>query len=153
MARASSLEIREAVADQIRNHYSVEITDLDIQVEPRMVFNPTPPTIDLVPNTPARDPDTEAFFGPGDEVHGAYRFHIRLRVAGDETAQQELLFGAMDETDDLCLANALLDDPTLNGYAGSVSVDAPTGFEIAQDLVEKPLLSVRFPVIIIAGDS
>lgn len=149
MARASSLQVREAVADQLRSHYSEEITDLDIQVEPRMVFNPIPPTFDLVPNTPAMDPDTEAF----GEVHGAFRFHIRLRVAGDEISQQELLFSAMDETDDLCVAMALLEDVTLNGYAASVSVDAPTGFELAQDLTEKPLLSVRFPVTIIAGDS
>lgn len=149
MARASSLEIREAVADQIRSHYTAQVTDLDVQVEPRLVFNPTPPTIDIMPNTPARDPDTE---GMGD-VHGAYRFFVRLRVAGDEEAQQELLYAAMDETDDLCLALALLDEPTLNGYADSVNVEAPTGFEIAQDLVEKPLLSVRFPVTIIAADS
>lgn len=149
MARASSLEIREAMADQIRAHYAAEITDLDIQVEPRIVFNPTPPTIDLQPNTPARDADSAGF----GEVDGAFRFYVRLRVAGDEEAQQELLFAAMDETDDMCVANALLDDPTLNGYAASVFVEAPTGFELAQDVTDRPLLSVRFPVTVIAGHS
>lgn len=149
MARASSLEIREAMADQIRNHYSAEITDLAFQVEPRMVFNPSPPTIDIQPNTPARDSDSAGF----GEVDGAYRFYVRLRVSGDEAAQQELLYGAMDETDDLCVANALLDDPTLNGYAASVSVEAPTGFELAMDISERPLMSVRWPVLVIAGHS
>lgn len=148
MAQATSLQIREALADALRTHYTAEITDLDIQVEPRMVFNPTPPTFDIIPNTPARDPATE---GMGD-VHGAFRFHVRLRVAGDEEAQQELLYAAMDETDDLCVAAALYEDQ-FGGYIGDISVEAPTGFELAQDLTEKPLLSVRFPVLVIAGES
>lgn len=141
--------IMDAMADQIRDHYAAEIDDLDLQVEPRFVYNPTPPTVDIYPGTPGRDDATWAF----DELGGGYRFVVRVRVAGDEDAQQDLLIAFMDDTDDLCIAAALMDDPTLNGYANSVSVEAPTGFQLYPDLTDKPLLGVQWPVLVIAGES
>lgn len=142
-------EIMVAMADQIRSHYASAIDDLDLQVEPKFVYNPSPPTIDIYPGTPGRDSNTAAF----DDLDGAYRFVVRARVAGDQDAQQELLIAFMDDTDDLCIAFALMDDPTLNGYANSVSVESPTGFQLYPDLVPAPLLGVQWPVTVIAGQS
>lgn len=142
-------QIMDAMADQIRDHYIAEIDDLDLQVEPRFVYNPTPPTVDIYPGTPGRDEATAAF----DDINGGYRFVVRVRVAGDEAAQQDLLIAFMDDTDDLCIAHALMDDSTLNGYAASVDVEAPTGFQLYPDLTDKPLLGVQWPVLVIAGQS
>lgn len=141
--------LMDVMADTIRAHYEAEVDDLDLQVEPRFVYNPTPPTVDIYPGTPGRDEATAAF----DDISGAYRFVVRVRVAGDESAQQDLLIAFMDDTDDLCIAHALMDDPTLNGYANSVDVQAPSGFQLYPDLTDRPLLGVQWPVLVIAGES
>lgn len=149
MALAGLEDIWDALADQIRSVYAAAITDLDVQVEPGMVFNATPPTVDVYPGTPGRDEASAAF----DEINGGYNFVVRVRVAGDEDSQQRLLIQFMDDTNDLCVAAALYEDPTLNGLAASVDVGTPTGWQLYPDLTDKPLLGVQWPVLVIAGQS
>lgn len=140
--------IWEALADQLRDAYS-SITDLDVQVEPGMIYNATPPSVDVWPGTPGRDEQSAAF----DDINGGYNFVVRVRVSGDEYAQQRLLIQFMDDTNDLCVAEALMEDPTLNGLAASLYVGTPTGWQLYPDLTPIPLLGVQWPVLVIAGQS
>lgn len=148
MALASMEDIWEALADQLRTAYA-SVTDLDVQVEPGMVYNASPPTVDVWPGTPGRDEFTAAF----DDISGGYNFVVRVRVSGDEYAQQRLLIQFMDDTNDLCVAAVLMEDPTLNGLAASVDVGTPTGWQLYPDLTPTPLLGVQWPVLVIAGQS
>jgi len=114
---ATKRQLREAIADQIRNVF--DGGDLDVQVEPRFCLEPTPPTIDVYSAPFARDPDSAGF---GD-ISGAYLFTVRARIgtaAYDET--YDWLEETMDDASDISLAAALLDDPTLNGYASDLDV-------------------------------
>ena len=93
MARATMAEIMEAMADQIREAL-LSVTDVAVQVEPRMVLNPSPPTIDIYPGDDSRDPSSAGF----DDVAGGYFFTVRARVStADETAGQDLLLAFMDD--------------------------------------------------------
>ena len=99
------------------------------QVAMGMVLNPSPPTVDVYVTDPARDFSTAAF---GD-VAGAYQITVRARVqTADNDAGQDLLIAFMDDTDDLCLPLAILDEPTLNGKAASshlVSISGHRAYE------------------------
>lgn len=106
------------------------VTDVSVQVEPRRVFNPSPPTIDVYPADPFRILEGA---GMGD-VHGACVFTVRARVhTADTDAGQDVLLAFMDDDDDLCVARALLDEPTLNGYAMDLDVDGPSGYRVYVD--------------------
>jgi len=119
-------DILTEMADQIRTHV-VTVTDVDVQVEDRIVVNPTPPTIDMWPGTPSNDPEPRGFSAAGLEEGELVT--IRARVdANDNVANQDLLLALMDPEDDLCLVQALYDEPTLNGTATDVNLESRTGF-------------------------
>ncbi len=104
-------QILDEMAAEIRNVVS-QVSGVDIQVEPRMVLNPTPPCIDLYPGDPSMDPETAAF----GELVGGELITIRARVqTADDVAGQDLLLAFMDDEDPLSIAAAVTDDPTLNG--------------------------------------
>ena len=114
-------DIVTAMADQIRS--VVDSSGFPIQVEPQYVIVPTPLTVDIYPGDVSRDADTRAF---GDD--GGYLFTVRARInTPDFDSAYDALLSLMDDDDALCLALALLDGPTLNGYASSVDVRDPTG--------------------------
>lgn len=114
MADTGLREILEEIVDALTDFVST--SDITIQVEMGMVLNPSPPTVDVFVTDPARD-FTAAGFG---DVAGAYQITIRARVqTADNDAGQDLLVSFMDDTDDLCLPLALLDEPTLNQKAAS----------------------------------
>jgi len=114
----------DELADQIRAAV-VAVTDIDIQVEPRMVMSPSPPSIDIYPAPDSRD-TTSAGYG---DLDGAYMLTVRARVdPSDHDAGQDVLLAFMDDEDDLCIAAAIEDDPTLNGLAASVDVVSTSGF-------------------------
>lgn len=103
-----------------------QVTDVDVQVEPRMVINPSPPTIDMWPGDPATDPETAAF----GESRGGLLVTVRVRVSPvDHDAGQDLLLAFGDDEDELSLINALTDDPTLNGH-GSLDVQNQSGWNL-----------------------
>lgn len=97
----------------------------NVQVTSRMNFNPTPPSIDIYPGDPSREEQTAAF----DDISGSLLFNVRARVGtADHEAGQEVLLALMDDEDDWCIAAALLDDPTLNGYATAVDLSSMSGY-------------------------
>lgn len=126
-------------------------SDLDIQIVPRMNFNPSPLSIDMFPGDPFRD--TEAA-GMGD-INGAIIFTVRARcTTADFEAGQDVLLALMDDNDDLSVARALMDDYTLNGLASSVYVTGPSGFQRFDDGGGTgALLGVQWGVQILAIES
>jgi hypothetical protein len=99
--------------------------DEDYQVEGRMILNPTTPSIDVYPGDPSRGDDSAGFV----DLNGEHIFTVRARVStNDHEANQNILIDLMDDENDLCIAAALEDDPTLNGHASSVFVRQVTGY-------------------------
>jgi hypothetical protein len=116
VARAGLQDIITALADQIRSVLE-QVDEIDVQVEPRWVVVPSPLTVDVYFGDPSRD-DASAGF---DDVSGAYILTVRARInTPDFDAAYDILVALADDTDDLSLAMAILDEPTLNGYAGSL---------------------------------
>lgn len=149
MAQAGLEQILVAMADQLRN--ATALADVDVQVEHRVVFNPTPPTVDLQVGDTSRDEQSAAF----DDVSGAYIVTVRARVGmADGDAGQDLLLAFMDDTNDLSLAEALLDDPTLNGYASSIHVRDFSGHRLYEHPSgEGAYLGFQFTVYVLAAES
>jgi hypothetical protein len=88
MANAGLRTIRDEMADQIRAAMAA-VTDIDVQVEPRWVPNPTPPCIDMYPGASPRDRETAAMSADDDE---GYYITVRARVTtADSDAGQDLL--------------------------------------------------------------
>ncbi len=113
----------DEMADQIRN--AVGGADWDFQVSPRMLLKPTTPSIDVLVGPRARGNDAAGF---GD-LFGEHLFIVRARVApNDHEANQDLMLDLLDDESDICIAAALLDDPTLNGSATSMDIQEITGF-------------------------
>jgi hypothetical protein len=123
---ATLAAILDEMSDAIRN-VVVQVTDVDTQVEPRMVLNPSPPCIDMYPGDPSTDPETAAF---GEEIGGEL-ITVRVRVdTADNEAGQNLLLAFMDDEDPLSIVNALADEPTLNGLASSLDVRGRSGYAL-----------------------
>ena len=147
---ASLRQILDELADQIRNVYEAA-DEIDVQVEPRLVPNPTPPTIDMYPADLPRDPDTAAY---GD-LAGAYLITVRARIAtNDADAMQDLLVDMMDDQHDLSLLGAAFDDETLNGYASSMDLRDQTGFRVYEDTAGLgAYVGFQFTALVFPGDS
>jgi hypothetical protein len=126
-------------------------SDYEIAVYPGMLFNPTTTAIDIYPDEPFRD---EATAGMGD-IDGGYRFVVRARTGlNDLDAGQSILLALMDDFDDICLAAAVSDDPTLNGMASDVFVSGPSGFRPFRDLGgEGTMAGVVWNVLVLAAQS
>jgi hypothetical protein len=108
------------------------VTDVTVQVEPRMIPNPTPPTIDIFPGDTPRDRESAAMADWDDD---GYFITVRVRVAtADNFAGQDLLLAFVDPTDPLSIGQALYDEPTLNGYAADLDIVAQTGYIAIPDL-------------------
>jgi hypothetical protein len=150
MAVASLSEIMDALADQIRS-VLVNVTDVDIQVEPRLIVSPSPPTIDIFPGDIPREPNTAGF----DDLAGAYVLTVRARVAtGDNEAGQDLLIAFMDDLNDLSVAQAIMDEPTLNGNAGDTYVREPSGFRVyPTPSGDGQLIGCQWDAVIFRGES
>jgi hypothetical protein len=150
VAQAGLLDIMDAMADQIRSVVD-DVTDVDVQVEPRLNLNPTPPSIDIYPGDLARDQPSAAF----DDISGGYLLTVRARVStADNEAGQALLLAFMDDTNDLSIGQALADDTTLNGYASSLDVTSQTGYVLFPDPGgEGALLGCQWTVLVLAGNS
>jgi hypothetical protein len=113
---ATALEIMEALAAQIDNELAL-IPDL--QVVGGLVWNPTPPTIDIFPADPF-----EQLIAYGNEK--ALFFVVRARVdTPDREGAQALLLSMMDSRDtDHSVEVAILSDDTLGGLVQQITVEA-----------------------------
>jgi len=138
------------MADQIRAAID-DVADVAVQVENRMVLNPTPPCIDMWPADPSLDP-TLAGFG---DIDGGELITVRARVSTSDTdAGQDLLLAFMDDEDPLSVGAALLADPTLNGWAQTLDVTARSGYVLVPDSSgEGALLGCLWTVEVVKGES
>ena len=140
-------DLLDAMAAQIWDVISA-VTDIDVQVEPRMISAPTPPTIDMYPGDISRGTEAAAF---GTE--GEFLFTVRCRVnENDATANQDLLLAFMDDVNGLSVPMALLEEPTLGGLATSLLVRDPTGF-VTYPFGDATLVGFQFTCLVIRADS
>lgn len=110
------LEIMQALADQIDTELADTVADL--QVEGKLVWNPTPPSVDVYPADPFQE---QIGMGAGNKM---LRLVVRVRVnTPDHEGAQELLLSMMDARSDTSLEKAILADRTLNGKVGHVNVE------------------------------
>lgn len=117
--------------DEMANQIRTALTgaDWDFQVEPRMVLNPTTPSIDIYPADPANDAELGSFADTYANAAEGHMLNVRARVSPtDHEANQEVLLALMDPDDDLCLVQAIYDDPTLGGFAADVNLANESGF-------------------------
>ena len=136
------------MADQIRS--SVSGSEWDFQVEPRMVVNPTPPTIDIYPGDPARDEETASF----GEMAGGHWINVRARVGvNDHDANQEVLIALKDDEHDICLVQSLYDDPTLGGHASDLQLANESGFVLAEGLNSEVHIGVIWRFLVLPARS
>lgn len=143
-------DIIEATADQIRG-VLVTANQLDVQVEPRWIIAPTPLAVDVIPGTIGRDPETATF---GD-IAGGYFLTVRARInTPDFDSSYDILLALMDDDNDLSLAGAVADDPTLNGYASSIDLREFTGLQAYERINgEGADLGFQFTVLVIPAES
>lgn len=142
-------DVLDAMADQIRSVLD-DVTDVQVQVEPRMVISPTPPAVDMWPGDVSRDRESAAF-----DDDGGWFFTIRARVStADQDAGQDLLLALMDDVNPLSVGSALMDDQTLNGTATSVDVTNQTGYVLVPDAGgEGALLGCLWTVLVLKAYS
>lgn len=136
----------DEMADTLRTAYSG--LDVDIQVEPRLVLNPTPPCIDIYPADTQRGTETAGFTASG--VDGELLFTVRARVStADSEAGQDLLLAMMDDENDLCIAVPLSSDPTLGGLTSDLFVQPGTGYGLYTLPDGGSLLGCQFIVAVV----
>ena len=136
----------DEMADILRAAYTG--LDVDVQVEPRLVVNPSPPCIDIYPGDSPRGTESAGFNASG--VDGELFFTVRARVStADNTAGQDLLLAIMDDENDLCVAVPLSADPTLNGLVNDLFVQPGTGYGLYPVADGSQLLGCTFLVTVI----
>jgi hypothetical protein len=142
-------EVMDEIASLIRA--AANTGDIDVQVEPRLVGNPTTPCIDIYPGQdPAFDEPTEGFV----DAQGGFRFTVRARVeTNDSDANQDFLVDLMDDQTDVSIVNALLDDPTLNGHASSVHLEGVNGFALMPAPSGEPFLGCLWRFLVLRAES
>lgn len=147
---ATLAEIMDALADQIRGVID-DVTDVDVQVEPRMVLNPTPPCIDMYVGDPSADQELRSF----GELIGGELLTIRARVGtADHYAGQDLLLALMDDEDPLSIAQAINEDRTLGGIASTLDLRDRSGYITFIDtLAEAALLGATWTVVVVKARS
>lgn len=137
--------ILDAMADKVRN--AIDGIDWEIQVEPWLVINPSPLTVDMFPADPATDEDYAGF---GD-LEGARVFTVRARTnTPDADGARDALLALMDIEDEHSIVVALSEDQTLFGLATSVDVRGGSGLLVfpSPDGVGG-LLGVQWNVLVI----
>lgn len=121
MADAIGPAIRAALADQLRTALVPVIPDL--QVEPRRVMRPSPPTLDVLLGDTAQ---TAIAFGAA-EVELVYLIRARVGTP-DRDAAGDLLDELADPVGDGSVVLAIMADPTLGGTVSQAVVTAgPSG--------------------------
>lgn len=147
---ATLAEIQDEMATQIRTALA-DVTDVDVQVEPRMVLNPTPPCIDVYPGDPSMDQDLAAM----NDLVGGELITVRARVTtADSDAGQDLLLALMDDEDALSILLALNEDLTLNGLAATLDVRSRSGYTLFPDPGgEGALLGCLWGVVVVKAKS
>lgn len=137
--------ILDALADKVRD--AIDGIDWDIQVEPWLVVNPSPITIDIFPGDPPTDEET----GGMGELEGGKVFTVRARTNTPDTdAARDVLLSLMDIEDEHSVTVALTDDRTLNGLASDVYVSGRSGLSLFPNLAGTGgYLGVQWTVLVL----
>lgn len=146
------VDIVSEIAANLEAMFAAAEDEVEVAVWPLMLFNPSTTAIDIFPAPTFRSRDAA---GMGD-ISGAYEFIVRARTGlNDLESGQWLLYAFLDDDSDLCVAHAVEDDPTLNGYSQDVYVGEPTGFEAerAPGHEDKFLVKVSWPVTVVPAHS
>ena len=147
---ATLAEIMDALADQIRDAME-DVTDLDVQVEPRMYVQPDPTCIDMYPTDPSNDPDLRAF----SQLHGGELITVRARFStADHDSGQDLLLALMDDTDELSLEQAVHSRP--DAWRARVRPGLPGAFgyiTFIDSASDAALLGATWTVVVIKARS
>lgn len=113
-------DIMDALAAQI----AANLSAVDgLQVHARLLWNPTPPAIDIYPGTPFQE-------GIAMREKALY-FTVRARVnTPDHEGAQDLLLDLMDPDSANSVEDAIRVDPTLGGVVeyAAVASDSPSEF-------------------------
>lgn len=131
----ASLEtIMLAIASQIENELSAQITDLTVYPL-RQIASPSPPCIDVYPADPFHE--QTAYGYRNRELF----FTVRARVsAADSAGGQQLLLAMLDADGDTSILRALASDRTLQGWVDDSLVDVVSGYALHQDAADAPAL-------------
>lgn len=119
----------DALAGQIEDELGPLIENL--QVDGRMIPNPTPPAIDVYPSDPFQELLT---FAPVNEMF----FTVRARVhTADNEAGQDLLLSMMDPLAATSVTAAIRSDRKLGSTVGQATViEGPSAFGLFNDLTD-----------------
>ena len=117
----------DALASQIQTELDPVISEL--QVDGRLVMNPTPPCIDIYPGEPFQEAFT---MGHGNN---SFFFSVRGRVhTADHEAGQDLLLSMMDPAEPESVLQAIVSDTTLGGLVDDLAVvEGPSSFGYFND--------------------
>lgn len=117
----------DALASQIQTRLDPHIANL--QVDGRMMFNPTPPAIDIYPGDPFQD---AIAFGKGNNE---FFLTVRARVhTADHEAGQDLLLAMMDPEANQSVAQAILFDRDLGDVIERLNIaEGPSGYGVFPD--------------------
>jgi hypothetical protein len=127
---SSLTEIADALATQIDDYLAgLDSSYGELQVEPRRIFNPTPPAIDIYPADAVAQEQTSFGYAGRDAF-----LTIRARVTmADEDAGQDLLLELAD-TGATSIMAALASDKTLGGTVDAHAVESQSGFRVYEDV-------------------
>jgi hypothetical protein len=137
---SSLRDILDGLADQIQQALASTVDDL--QVEPRLVFNPTPPCIDLFPGDPFLDHSAMGIASREASIT------VRARVAGDHQAEQDWLIDMMDRNSSQSVIAAIGNELAVNGDTFQVSVNGPSGFRQYTEPGGNSLLGTEWTVVV-----
>lgn len=142
--------LNDIVSELVANlEAMISSSEYEVAVWPGILVNPSTTAIDIYPDTPFRGEGA----GMSLDERGAYRFIVRARTGlNDSDAAQAILLDMLDDESDVCVAHAVEDDPTLNGYASDAFVSGSTGF-VAYQAPEGTLVGVEWSVEILAAYS
>jgi len=129
-------EIKVALADALRETYEGLANadgEVAIQIEPRYVIDPSPPTIDVYPGrSPSRDLEVAGMSDGTD--FGAYMLTVRARVlTADQDAGQDLLDEFADDASELSLPVAIEGSYPLDDRIASIDVVDFSGLQVYQE--------------------
>ncbi len=121
-------EIMQALANQIEGNLGGTADPQVVEglnVYPMLETNPTPPAIDVYPDTPFQE---SIAFGPGNN---AFNFTVRARInTPDEGGAQDVLLSMMDSRSTESVALAILSDVTLGGTVDYLNVEGPSDYGV-----------------------
>ena len=129
MPESTLADVMDALAAQLQDELAGTVPEIDdLQVVSRLIFNPTPPAIDIYPNEEFME---QISFGSGNV---AVFFTVRARVTtADHPAGQDLLLSMMDSRSATSVVQALGQDTTLNGTVDDVLAEPPSNYGLFVD--------------------